>query len=98
MPQALPSVLNARERAQRYWEADGIYAIVSGVASTLFGLALLLDQRISHLSLHEHDGNLFLYAGSLLVLSTDRITEWLKARFTYPGLDTWRRRKKQSRR
>jgi hypothetical protein len=84
LSEALPSVLHARERAQRYWEADGFYAIVSGIANTLFGLALLLEPRISHLSLHEHGGNLFLYAGSLLFLSTDRITEWLKAHFTYP--------------
>ena len=84
MSEALPSVLHARERAQRYWEADGFYAIVSGLAWTMFGFAIFLSHPPFHLIYGETGGDALILAASLLLLLANRITEWLKVRLTYP--------------
>jgi hypothetical protein len=77
MPEAFPSVLQARERAWRCWESDGFYGLVMGIAITLLGLGDLwwsygYSLRLVALLLLAEEG------------SVGWITGWLKARVTYP--------------
>lgn len=87
MPEAFPSVLQARERAWRYWESDGFYGLVMGIAITLLGLGDLWWSYGVRFRAGEFYGDLLRIAGMLLFFeenSVGWITGWLKARVTYP--------------
>jgi len=83
MSEAVPSILQARNRAWNYWGTDGIYAMIQGVALLLSGLGFLWD----------HHNKRSILPGVLIWLSVvimldqaffRKIVGWLKSRITYP--------------
>jgi hypothetical protein len=81
----VPSVLQARNRASRYWESDGLERVVRGPLVVLMGLGGLWTSY-SHGSAHVITD---LYGRMLLLMFLidavlDKITERLKAHITYP--------------
>ena len=86
MSESFPSVLQARERAWRYWESDGFYGLVMGTAIILLGLGDLWSYGI-RFSAGEFYGDALRIAAFLLFVeenSAGWIIGWLKARVTYP--------------
>jgi hypothetical protein len=76
-------VLDAEQRAWRYWFADGLANLVIGVAMLLMSFDLLYSpNRHTPLSLAIWAMAAVLY---VVIMSRHReIVEWLKARTTYP--------------
>jgi len=76
------SILDAEQRARRYWYADGIPTLVVGMGLVLCGFSLLSAQRETPLYTVASFAALGLYA--VFVLKRIEIVDWLKSRFTYP--------------
>jgi len=82
MYSAPSSILDAGQRARRYWYADGIPTLVVGLGLLMFGLSMLSAQRETPLHIVLSFGALGLY-GALLLRRTETM-DWLKTRLTYP--------------
>src|SRR5450755_151473 len=77
-------ILDAGQRAWRYWFADGLPTLVAGLCSLSFGFSTLYaGQRAeTPLSVAVSLAGLGLY-GAVLFRHRE-IVEWLKTRVTYP--------------
>lgn len=84
MSHAVPSVLDAKQRAWKHWTADGLHAIVSGIATTTIGVGLFWNYAPFHFRYGEDGSALLIFAALTFFSFQIQITEWLKARFTYP--------------
>lgn len=81
MADAVPSVQEARARAWRYWESDGINALITGVAVMLGGMGSLWSHR--HYGLGDLLGLLaWLFLAEEAIVG--KLTAYIKARITYP--------------
>ena len=76
------SLLDADQRARRYWYADGIPTLVVGLGLLMFGLSMLSVERETPLHIVLSFAALGLY-GTLLLRRTETM-DWLKTRLTYP--------------
>lgn len=78
------SVLDAEQRAWRYWFADGLTNLTVGATSLLFAFCMLYTPRWppSPLTMAAWAVALGLYMA--MSLRQQKLVEWLKARTTYP--------------
>ncbi len=81
-----PSVLEARQRAARYRDADGLSGIVTGAAFFLMGSQNYFASRFRPLGSLAHVLSilLFLCVPAVLFLKSEGILDWAKAHLTYP--------------
>jgi hypothetical protein len=85
MPEAVPSLQEARDHAWDHWSSDGLYALVTGFATLALGLGALWAKK--HLGLSEFLGDLLrLLAVAFLAeeVIAGKVVGWLKTRITYP--------------
>jgi len=84
MPSTPSSVLSARQRALRYWFADGFSTLLAGFACLLFAFCMFYihNRRFTPLLILVALLLLCAYVG--LTLRQRDVVEWLKSRFTYP--------------
>jgi hypothetical protein len=77
-------VLNAQQRAWRYWFADGFSTFVAGLGCPLIAFFILYtrDRRVTPLSILVTLIVLFAYGA--IILRQRQIVEWLKSKITYP--------------
>ena len=76
-------ILDAEQRARRYWYADGLHTLVVGLGLAIFGFGLLPRQpHETPLSVVASFAALGLYM--TVRLKHSEIIDWLKARVTYP--------------
>lgn len=77
-------VLNAQQRAWRYWFADGFSTLVAGLGCLLIAFFILYnrDRRVTPLSILVTLIVLFAYGA--IILRQRQIVEWLKSKITYP--------------
>jgi hypothetical protein len=78
------SVLDAEQRAWRYWFADGLPTLIAGLCGFLWGFSMLYSGQPPEtpLSVAVSFAAFGLYGAVLL--RHREIVEWLKARITYP--------------
>jgi hypothetical protein len=77
-------ILDAGQRAWRYWFADGLPTMVAGLCSLSFGFSMLYSRQRAEtpLSVAVSLAALGLYGA--ILLRHREIVEWLKTRVTYP--------------
>ncbi len=82
---SLPSVQDARDRALRYWDSDGLNAIITGLGMLLMGFGVFWSH--SHNGLREFLGDLMYLLASLFMAEEaimGKVAGLLKAHITYP--------------
>jgi len=81
MSNVVPSLLQARDCAWRYWESDGLNVLIAGFALTLAGLGRLWSHR------HYGFGDLVTLAAVAFFAEealSGKLVGYLKSRITYP--------------
>jgi hypothetical protein len=80
---SIGTVAHARNKAWRYWNSDGLFMMVQGVAIVLFGVSMLWShhQRSILLPGLTYFASMGIQADQIF---TKKIVGWLKTRIIYP--------------